>query len=128
MLYNGGIDARGIDNSVSMIDECGARINTLITTLRAISRVYSFAAKGGITAVRFLNTSNKRFNLVPGEIDGLMKRIVFEGPSHLGTKLRDKVLVNHVTPYMKKPLLVIIITDAEAWHPKTENSDNSLLT
>ena len=109
------------------IDDCGARVKTLRDVLRVSSVVYSFAAKGGISAVRLLNASDSYFDVVPEKISALMKRIVFEGPTHLGTKLRDKVLVNHVTSEMKKPLLVIIITDAEVRYPRAKNSDSNLL-
>ena len=97
-------------------DEDGARALTLRKTLGAVSTVYSYTEKGGITAVRFLNTSNKYVNVTPKKISALMKEIVFEGLASIGTKLRDKVLVNHVSPNMKKPLLVVIIADAEVRH------------
>ena len=109
------------------IDEEGARVKTLASTLGATSTVYSFAEPKGITAVRFLNTANKYFNVTPGKINALMKKIVFEGLTNIGTKLRDKVLVNHVKSDMKKPLLVIVITDAEVRHPRPKNSDSNLL-
>ena len=110
---------RYIDNSRSTrIDEDDARIKTLNDTLRATSTVYSFAEKAGITAVRLLNTSKKYFNVVPENINGLMKEVTFEGPAGIGNKLQDKVLVNHVTPDMKKPLLVIVATDTEVRRPR----------
>ena len=109
------------------IDEDDARIKTLNDTLRATSTVYSFAEKAGITAVRLLNTSKKYFNVVPENINGVMREVAFEGPAGIGNKLRDKVLVNHVTPDMKKPLLVIVATDAEVRHPRSKNSDHNLL-
>ena len=99
-------------------DEDGARALTLSNTLRAVSTVYSYTEKGGITAVRFLNTSNKYFNVTPDKISALMGRIVFKGLANIGTNLRDKVLVNHVSPNMKKPLLVVIIADAEVRRPR----------
>src|SRR5437588_11857631 len=94
-------------------NENGSRVKTLSNTLKAASKVYSFAEKKGITAIRFLNTPNKYSNVVPRMIDALMKRIVFEGLTNIGTKLRDKVLANHVSEDMKKPLLVIVISDAQ---------------
>ena len=109
------------------IGEAGTRVETLSKTLRAASTVYSFAEQAGVTAVRFLNTSNKYFNVTPDKITALMKKIVFEGLTDIGNKLQERVLVNHVTPDMKKPLLVIIITDAEVIHSRPRNSESNLL-
>ena len=109
------------------IDEDGARITTLENILRAVSTVYSFAPTEGIKAIRFLNTPNSYFNVTPGNINALIKNIVFEGLANIGTKLHDEVLVNHVEPEMKKPLLVVVITDAEVRHPRPKNSGSELL-
>ena len=109
------------------IDEDDARIKTLSDTLRAASTVYSSAEQAGITAVRFLNSSKKYFNVVPENINGIMRRVVFGGPADIGSKLRDKVLVNHVTQDMKKPLLVIVATDTEVRHPRPKYSGHNLL-
>jgi len=99
-----------IDNSRSMgAADNGSSAETLRDILKAASTVYSFAHKEGITAVRFLNTSNTYFNVVPGKIRALMHRIVFAGLAIIGTKLQDRVLVNHVTPDMARPLLVIVV-------------------
>ena len=99
------------------IEEDGGRVKTLANTLGAISAVYSFARTEGIKAIRFLNTPTVYSNVTLKTITPLMKKIVFEGLTNLGTKLRDKVLVNHVKPEMTKPLLVIILTDGEVRHP-----------
>ena len=113
------------------IDEGGDRdktlSETLSDTLRAISAVYSFVAEGGITAVRFLNTSSKYFNVTLDKVSAITEGIVFEGLASIGTKLRDKVLVNHVTPDMTKPLLVVALTGSEVGHPMPTNSDRNLL-
>ena len=100
------------------ISENGGRAKTLANTLRATSAVYSFARKEGIKAIRFLNTSTVYSNVTSKMITPLMKEMRFEGLTNIGTKLRDKVLVNYVKPEMTKPLLVIILTDAEARHPR----------
>ena len=130
LLYNSSTDARDIDNSISMgISENGARVETLAKTLGAISEVYSFARIEGIKAITFLNTRAIHENVTPEMITTpIMSDIVFEGLTNIGTKLRDKVLVKYVTPDMKKPLLVIVLTDAEVRRPRTINSDSSLLT
>ena len=110
-------DGRDIDNSISMgIGEGGARVETLNETLRATSAVYSLARTEGIKAIRLLNNSAIYSNVTPNRIASLMENIVFEGLTSIGTKLRDKVLVNYVTPNMEKPLLVIVLTDAEVRH------------
>ena len=100
------------------INENGGRAKTLATTLKATSTVYSFARTKGINAIRFLNTSTVYTNITSKMITPLMKKIEFEGLTDIGTKLRDKVLVNYVKPEMTKPLLVIFLTDAEARHPR----------
>jgi hypothetical protein len=98
-------------------EEGGTRVDTLRDTLKTVSAVYSLAAKGkGITALRFLNGGEHYPNVAPGAIGTLMERVVFEGLTPIGTRLRDKVLANHVKKDMKKPLLVIIITDGEVSH------------
>ena len=109
------------------LEEDGARVKTLARTLGATSTVYSFAEPKGITAIKFLNTTNKYFNVTPGKINALMKKIVFEGLANIGTKLRDKVLAYHVNSKMEKPLLVIVITDAEVRRPRPKDSDSNLL-
>ena len=95
------------------ISEGGARAKTLAKTLSAISTVYSFARIEGIKAIRFLNNSAVYPNVTPKMITPLMKEMVFEGLTSIGTKLRDKVLVHYVTQDMQTPLLVIVLTDAE---------------
>ena len=95
------------------MEEDGARVKTLRDTLKVVSKVYTFGEKDGLTAVRFLNTSAPYFKVKPGNIGPLMKRIVFDSLTDIGTKLRDRVLAEHVTPGMTKPILVLVLTDAE---------------
>jgi hypothetical protein len=96
------------------LEESGARIKTLTETVRTVSAVYSLAAeRRGIRAVTFLNARKSHSDIGPGKIAGLMDQVVFEGLTPIGTKLRDKVLAKHVTKDMKRPLLVIVITDGE---------------
>jgi hypothetical protein len=95
-------------------EDGGTRIKTLIDTLRTVSSVYSLATKGkGISTEQFLNARKSHLNVGPGKMAGLMDQVVFEGVTPIGTKLRDKVLAKHVTKDMKRPLLVIVITDGE---------------
>ena len=106
----------------------GDRVKALSAALRAASAIYSFSRKEGITAVRLLNAPTEYANFVPGKVNPLMGRIVFDGLTMLGTGLRDRVLVNYVTPEMKRPLLVVIITDGEVRLPRSKNLDcNSLM-
>jgi len=93
--------------------EDGTRVKTLRDTLKVISKVYSFGQRDGLTAVRLLNTSKPYFKVKPGNIGPLMKKIVFDGLTEIGTKLQERVLAEHVKPDMKKPLLVLVLTDAE---------------
>ena len=92
--------------------EKGGRLGTFYDTLRAVSAVYSLAAKGGgINAVRFLNSRKIHTDFVPGNIEGVKNELVFEGLTSIGTKLRDKVLKPYAGDDMARPLLVIVITD-----------------
>ena len=99
------------------IEEAGARAQTLTDTLDVTSGIYTFARNAGLTAVTLLNTSDTYPNVTQKKIKSLMNRIVFEGLTNLGTKLREKILDVHVKPDMKKPLLVIVLSDAEVMHP-----------
>lgn len=107
------------------MDEDGAQVKTLRDTLKVASEVYSLVEEKGITAVRLLSTKGNYFSIKPGNIGPLMKRIAFDGLTDIGTKLRDKVLVNHVEPEMKKPVLVIIVTDGEVKHPRAKSQTAS---
>ena len=99
------------------MEEDGARVKTLRDTLKVVSKVYTFGETDGLTAVRLLNTSKPYFKVKPKNVGPLMKKIVFEGLTDIGTKLRDRVLAEHVTPEMKKPLLVVALTDADVRRP-----------
>ena len=109
------------------LNDGGSNFETLRAILKAASDVYSFAGTGGLTAVRFLNTTNKYLCVGPGKIQALMNKIVFEGLTNIGTKLRDKVLENHVNTNMRRPLLVIVITDAEVRRRRPKDFDSKSL-
>ncbi|KAF8247335.1 hypothetical protein K440DRAFT_629348 [Wilcoxina mikolae CBS 423.85] len=102
------------DDSLSMrTQQKGARIPALATTLRNVARIYQLAREEGITDVRFLNSIHKAPNMKLRMIKNMMSAHQFRGQTRIGTELKRKVLKDYVTDTMKKPLLVITITDGD---------------
>jgi hypothetical protein len=90
------------------------RIKTLEETLEAIADVYSYAPNGeGITGVEFLNQELDFKPLKPDRVKDLMKEVRFDGLTPIGKQLSKKVLQKYAKETMQRPLLVVIITDAE---------------
>jgi len=105
-----------IDNSLSMrVEQSGERIKTLKNTLKAIAGLYSLMSRGrGIVAVKFLNQRQGYLKVKPGQVSKLIDQVTFHALTRIGTELRNKVLNEYANVRkMKRPLLVIIITDGE---------------
>jgi hypothetical protein len=107
-------------------EENGKRIEALKKTLKLVANVFMLARpkKGqgtdqGINAVRFLNFAKGWTNVVPKATDKIIDDHTFRHWSRIGTELKAKVLDKHVfgNKPMKKPLLVITITDGDVKHP-----------
>ena len=91
-------------------EEGGNRINALESTLLLIAEVYTLARSDGILAINFLNDltiKDVRIDMVAD----IIKEHSFSGWTRIGTELKLKVLDAFVTEEMKRPLLVITITD-----------------
>lgn len=110
----------------------GSRIDDLKLILSRVVSVATLFDDDGIS-VRFMNDQkNPKPPFQPGELDGikseqqveqLFTKISFAGITPLGTQLNEKVLIPMVvqkarTNSLRKPVLVIIITDGE---PAGEN-------
>jgi hypothetical protein len=115
----------GVDDSRSMQrEEGGKRIEALRKTLNLVAKVFMLArpkksqgTEQGINAVRFLNFAKGWTNVVPKATDTIIKQHTFRHWSRIGTELKAKVLDKHVFgKSMKKPLLVITITDGDVKH------------
>lgn len=105
-----------LDNSISMrVQQNGERIETLKKTLQRVSFVYNFVSEaGGIVAIKYLNERQGRKNVKPGHVDSIINKLRFQGLTPLGSGLRDRVLKEFADcGKMKRPLLVIVLTDGE---------------
>lgn len=104
-----------IDDSGSMVDEEGGdRTKTLKGVLGIINDIYRHAAEPeiGIRAIRFINNQDDKDNFL-GNPDELVEGHYFGGTTKIGTELHKRIvkpLVLGETP-MKKPLLIMVITD-----------------
>jgi hypothetical protein len=102
------------DDSISMlIEQNGERIEALRVALRAIARIYSLARPEGICDLRFLNYPNRFKNVTVGKVNGIIRKHVFRGQTRLGTEMKRKVLQEWVKDDMKRPVVVITITDGD---------------
>jgi hypothetical protein len=97
------------------IEQNGERIETLKNTLKAVAGLYSLVSRGrGIVAVKFLNQRQGYLKVKPGQVSQLIENVTFHALTRMGTELRNKVLNEYANVRkMKRPLLVIIITDGE---------------
>ncbi|KAI8808120.1 hypothetical protein BJ742DRAFT_291269 [Cladochytrium replicatum] len=107
------------DDSGSMVfEEAGSRIDDLKMIAAKVSEIATMFDTDGIS-VRFMKEQREGDNLrTPDECDALISSIRFAGMTPLGTALEQRVIrpfvidrVNSQT--MKKPVLVIIVTDGE---------------
>jgi hypothetical protein len=96
-------------------EENGERKKALTSTLLSIAKVYQLARVKGISSIRFINYTNRKINITSKNVKPLLKKHKFEGLTRLGTELKAKVLDELVTDDydMKKPVLVITITDGD---------------
>lgn len=103
--------------------EAGERIKTLEKTMDEITSVYGLANPTGIRAVKFINAKKGLLNIRNNNWKKRFKLINYAGVTPIGTSLRLKVIDRFVwtTPPMKKPLLVVIITDGEVSSRSTFN-------
>jgi hypothetical protein len=101
-----------------ILEQDGTRIETLKRTMELVAKVYSRATpigtgEKGITAVKSLNSNNDYYGVTSGQLKYFFEYLTFEGTTPIGTVLHEKILKEFVTEDMRRPLLVIIITDGE---------------
>lgn len=95
-------------------DQKGARIKTLQKILNAIAEIYNLARDRGILTVRFLNATKGKKNVTVQTVKTVIKGHDYGGVTRIGTELKKKILDKFVLGIeMKKPLLVMVITDGE---------------
>ncbi|KAI5851644.1 hypothetical protein DFP73DRAFT_629072 [Morchella snyderi] len=106
-----------IDDSSSMkLQENAKRIATLERTLQQIADIYTLANPTGIKSVRFLNHRQGKGNVKKEDVPAVIGRCAWIGLTMMGSELRRKVLQPFVLKditALKKPLLVMIITDGQ---------------
>lgn len=101
------------DDSDSMVyAQNGERIKTLQEILNNIADIYGLAKDTGISTVRFLNAAKGKKNVTAKTVKTVIKGHDYGGVTRIGTELRKKILDRFVLgKEMKKPLLVLVITD-----------------
>ena len=92
-------------------EEGGNRIEALKSTLLLIAEVYTLARSNGILAIDFLNDSTEEMDVCTDTVAEIINKHSIFGWARVGTELKRKVLDGFVEDNMKKPLLVITITD-----------------
>lgn len=100
-------------DSESMVDDQGGqRIKILQRLLNAIASVYNLARERGISTVRFFNALQGKKNITAQTVKTVIKGHQYGGDTRVGTELERKIIDKFVIGIeMKKPLLVIVITD-----------------
>ncbi|KAI5794236.1 hypothetical protein FPQ18DRAFT_330453 [Pyronema domesticum] len=103
-----------LDDSLSMVtEEEGKRLSALETTLEIVAQVYTLTREDGIGTIDFLNEPDGFADVVDTEIAEIIKDHSYSGWTRIGTELEAKILNELVTDDMKKPLLVLVITDGD---------------
>lgn len=97
-----------------MVFEPGERIRTLNKTLFEITAISDLASGTGIKSIHFLNATRSLPNINSNNWKALLKNHEYGGLTRIGTTLQTKVLEKLVfRTDMKRPLLIITITDGE---------------
>lgn len=114
------------DDSGSMsFEENGERIKDLKMILDRVAHATALFDDDGIQ-IRFMNDPNENYNGIKDgrQVEQLVDNHRYSGLTPLGTELRkkviDKILVPGLRSNMRKPLLIITITDGQ---PAGENKD-----
>lgn len=100
-------------DTVSMLSgQGGQRIMILQHLLDAIAGVYNLARERGILTAQFFNTAQGKKNITTQTVKTVIKGHHYGSATRIGTELKTKILDKFVIGVeMKKPLLVIVITD-----------------
>lgn len=92
-------------------EENGTRKEMLKRTMEAITSIYDLANPNGILSVQFFNSDIGFKNITQKNLPWLWERCSYGGVTRIGSALGEKILNRFVVPEMKKPLLVMIVTD-----------------
>lgn len=106
-----------------MLVEGGIRIEQLKMVLENVCSIYQLANPKGVTSVKFLNRKKGYQNFKKANINLLDKDIKWDGMTRIGSMLNEKIINKMIFPptpktgaapaAMKKPLLVIVLTDGD---------------
>lgn len=87
--------------------------------MNEITTVYDLANSDGLLSVRFFNSNFGSSNIQNKHLPWLWKQCQYFGITAIGSALRKKILNRFVWGReMKKPLLVMIITDGAVSFPE----------
>lgn len=94
-------------------EQNGERIDSMKKALEEITSVYDLANPKGLYSVKFFNRNSGYKNINHMRCSTILNNIEYGGMTKAGTSLKLKILDRLVwgVGRMKKPLLVIIITD-----------------
>lgn len=112
------------DDSDSMVyEEKAIRIKQLQRVLNNFARVYTLARDNGIVSVRFLNAPKGKKNVNTVTVKTCIRGHDYGGVMRVGTELKKKILDKFVLGIlMKKPLLIVVITDGGVRSPNHQYS------
>lgn len=97
-----------------MFEQNGLRIETLARIMREIIAIYDLANPNGIRAIKFFNAIRGLTNVTNKNWRSGFDAIKYDGITRIGNALKTKILEPFVWKTgMKKPLLVMIITDGD---------------
>jgi hypothetical protein len=106
-----------------MHKEDGIRMDMLKASVRTISEIYTLARPEGIVSIRPTYDSLSFDDVTPECVEDVFSDMKFDGITKMGNEVKNRIL----DPYLysknmeiKRPLIVIILTDGEVYaHPET---------
>lgn len=108
------LTARTDDSDAMIYTNGGSHVKTVQKILELISSIYGLARNAGIVSVRFFNSRMGKRNVTAKKVRTVIKGHDFGGTARIGTELKKKIIdrfVPNEPGRMKKPLLVVIITN-----------------
>lgn len=97
-------------------EDRGRRISALRRFIAAITHIYAYSCNGQngkVLSIQFLNSDEGKDNVDSQAARRMLAVHEYAGVTRIGTELRKKILTPLVNEHMKRPLIVIIITDGE---------------
>lgn len=95
-------------------EQNGERIDSMKKTVEEITSIYDLANPQGLKSVKFFNNKRGYKQINHKNCSRILSQIRYEGLTRIGTSLKKKILDRFVwRDPMKKPLLVMIITNGE---------------